>query len=114
VKDTIRPVDMSPGPGYALGALAEYIGVNADCEVLPIRYKSGGWPMRTAHQVARAFAELTPRERKKAIELIPELLRRDEPFILRRRRQGHRDLLAGRTVSALEAIVRALARRRNK
>jgi hypothetical protein len=70
--------------------------------------------MRTAHQVARAFAELTPRERRKAIELVPDLLRRDEAFILRRRRQGRQDLLAGRTVSAQEAIFRAVARRRNK
>ena len=70
--------------------------------------------MRTARQVAQAFAELTPRERKKAIELVPELLHREEAFVLRRRRQGRRDLLAGRTASAQEAIVRAEARRRNK
>ena len=70
--------------------------------------------MRTARQVAQAFAELTPHERKKAIELVPELLRREEAFILRRRRQGRRDLLAGRTVSAQDAIVRALAKRRSQ
>jgi len=70
--------------------------------------------MRTARQVAQAFAELTPYERKKAIELVPELLRREEAFILRRRRQGRRDLLAGRTVSAQGAIVRALAKRRSQ
>jgi hypothetical protein len=70
--------------------------------------------MRTARQVARAFAELTPHERKKAIELVPELLRRDESFILRRRTQGRRDLLAGRTVSAQEAVLRALVKRRSK
>jgi len=70
--------------------------------------------MRTARQVAQAFAELTPRERKKAIELVPDLLGRDEAFILRRRRQGRRDLLAGRTVSAQQALVRALAKRRSQ
>jgi len=70
--------------------------------------------MRTARQVAQAFAELTPHERKKAVELVPELLRREEAFVLRRRRQAHRDLLAGKTVSTQEAIVRAEARRRNK
>jgi hypothetical protein len=70
--------------------------------------------MRTARQVAQAFADLTPRERKKAIELVPELLRRDESFILRRRTQGRRDLLAGRAVSAQEAVLRALAKRRSK
>ncbi len=70
--------------------------------------------MRTARQVARAFAELTPHERKRAIELVPELLRRDEAFILRRRRQGRRDLLAARTVPAQRAIDRAVAKRRSK
>jgi len=70
--------------------------------------------MRTASQVAQAFAELTPRERKKAIELVPDLLRHDEAFILRRRRQGRRDLLAGRTVSAQRAVNQAVAKRQSK
>jgi len=67
--------------------------------------------MRTARQVAEAFAELTPRERRRAIELVPELLRVDEAFILRRRSQARRDLLAGRTVSARHAILAAQAKR---
>jgi hypothetical protein len=70
--------------------------------------------MKTARQVAKAFAELPPRERKKAIELVPELLSREEAFILRRRRQARRDLLAGKTVSAAEAIARAQAKRRSR
>jgi hypothetical protein len=70
--------------------------------------------MRTARQVAEAFAELTPRERRRAIELVPELLRVDQAFILRRRTQARRDLLAGRTVSARDAIVAARAKRRNR
>ena len=74
----------------------------------------GGRPMRTARQVAEAFAELPPQQRRKVIELVPELLRRDEAFILRRRRQARRDLLAGRTLPAREAIPRALAKRRNR
>ena len=67
--------------------------------------------MRTARLVAQAFAKLPPHERKKAIELVPELLRVDEAFILRRRRQARRDLLAGRTVPARVAIGRARAKR---
>jgi gamma-glutamyl phosphate reductase len=70
--------------------------------------------MRTARQVAQAIAELTPHERKKVIELVPDLLRREEAFVLRRRRQGRRDLLAGRTVSAQQALIRVLAKRRSQ
>ena len=70
--------------------------------------------MKTARQVAKAFAELPPHERRRAIELVPELLSRDEAFILRRRRQARRDLLAGRTVSATQAILEAQARRRSR
>jgi hypothetical protein len=60
VKDTVRPVDVSPGPGYAGVTLADCEGVNC-----PEKYFSSVsglevFPMRTAHQVARAFAELTP------------------------------------------------------
>lgn len=69
--------------------------------------------MLTAREVAQAFARLSPRERRKAIELVPELLWLDEEFILRRGRQGRRDLLAGRTLSAREAIARVQAKRRN-
>jgi len=68
--------------------------------------------MRTARHVAQAFAELSPRERRKAIELVPELLRLDETFIRRRRAQARRDLLAGTTVPADRAVARALAKRR--
>jgi hypothetical protein len=68
--------------------------------------------MRTARQVAQAFAELPLPERKKAVELVPELLRIDEAFILRRRRQARRDLLAGRTVPAHDAVARARTKRR--
>ena len=70
--------------------------------------------MPTARQVAEAFAELSPGERRKAIELVPELLRVDEAFILRRHREGRRDLLAGRTVSARQAIAQAQAKLRNR
>ena len=70
--------------------------------------------MPTARQVAQAFAELSPKERKRAIALVPELLRIDDTFILRRRRQGRRDLLAGRTISAQQAIAQALTKRRNR
>ncbi len=68
--------------------------------------------MRTGREVAEAFAELTPQERKKAIGLVPELLGIDEAFILRRRRQARRDLLAGKTVPARQAIAGAQAKRR--
>ncbi len=67
--------------------------------------------MPTAQQVAQAFAKLTPQERRKAIQLVPELLRVEEAFILRRRRQARRDLLAGRAVPAHQAIARAQAKR---
>lgn len=70
--------------------------------------------MPTARQVAQAFAELSPRERKKAIELVPELLKVDEAFILRRRRHARRDLLAGRTVSAYQAIALVQLKRRSR
>lgn len=70
--------------------------------------------MRTARQVAQAFAELSPLERKRAIDFVPELLRTDEAFILRRRRQGRRDILAGRTVAAQQAISRSLGKRRSQ
>ncbi len=68
--------------------------------------------MRTARQVARAFAELAPRDRRRVIELVPELLRIDEAFILRRRRQARRDFWAGRTVPAHDAVAVARATRR--
>ncbi len=67
--------------------------------------------MPTAQQVAQAFAKLTPQERRKAIELVPELLRVEEAFILRRRRQARRDLLAGKTIPANQAVARAQAKR---
>jgi len=67
--------------------------------------------MPTAQQVAQAFAKLTPQERRKAIELVPELLRVEEAFILRRRRQARRDLLAGKTIPVNQAVARAQAKR---
>lgn len=66
--------------------------------------------MPTAQQVAQAFAKLTPQERKEAIQLVPELLRIEEAFILRRWRQARRDLLAGRVVPAHQAIASAQAK----
>jgi hypothetical protein len=74
----------------------------------------GAFPMKTARQVAKAFAELPPDERRKAIELVPEMLSRDEAFIIRRRKQARRDLLAGKTVPATQAILEAQTRRRSQ
>lgn len=68
--------------------------------------------MRTARQVAKAFAELTPKERRRAVEMVPELLAVEERFTLGRRAQARRDLLAGRTLPALAAIARAEAKRK--
>ncbi len=63
-------------------------------------------------ELARQVKKLSPEEKCYLVQLVPELLRLDEEFLLHRRQLAQEDLECGRAITAEEALAKAKAKRR--
>lgn len=68
--------------------------------------------MESVKELARRVKRLTLEEKRRFIQLVPELLRLDEEFLLRRWQSARKDLECGYVVTIEKALAKAKAKRR--
>lgn len=63
--------------------------------------------MSIVKELAQQIRSLSLKEKRRLVQLVPELLHLDEEFLLRRWQAARKDVECGRVVTAEEALAKA-------
>lgn len=81
------------------------------CDIIYLKKKHydyfGGFNMATAaklNELASQINRLSSQEQMALIRLVPQLLKTDEEFIVKRRKDANKDFIEGKTVDAYKVI----------